>query len=81
MTALARLQELDARLATLPMGTIEVHARGEERVAFRVRKYGPSTSFERIGLEGSREHVEAQAQLDERRTLSAQRRLLARELL
>lgn len=74
-----RLREIDARLKDLPLGTLEVHARGSDRVVFRICKEGSRTRFQRVGREGSPEHLQAMAMLEERRELARERRTLARE--
>jgi hypothetical protein len=79
MMHLDRLREIDSRLAELPLGSLEVHPRGPDRVVFRILKEGAHTRFERVGLEGSAEHLQALARLEERRMLSRERRTLARE--
>jgi len=81
MTPHERLREIDARLKELPQGTLEIHARGPDRVVFRIVKLGAKTRFERIGLEGGPEHLRAGSQLEERRKLAGERRTLAREAL
>lgn len=81
MDPLPELRELDARIAAIPAGSVEIHPRGGDRVAFRVSKNGPRTRFERLGLEGGPEHLEAVRLLEERRDLSRRRRDLAREIL
>lgn len=78
---MTELRELDARIAAIPAGSIEVHLRGGDRVAFRVSKDGPRTRFERLGLDAGPEHLEAMRLLEERRDLSRRRRDLAREIL
>lgn len=79
MMYLDRLREIDARLGELPLGSLEVHSRGSDRVVFRILKEGAHTRFERVGTEGSPEHLQALAKLEERRVLSRERRTLARE--
>ncbi|MCB9497632.1 MAG: hypothetical protein H6686_12170 [Fibrobacteria bacterium] len=76
-----RLQEIDRRLEQIPLGSIEIHSRGGDRVAFRVSKLGPHTRFARIGPQGGPEHLEAVALLEERRALSRERKELVARLL
>lgn len=81
MDRMAELRMLDERIASIPAGSVEVHLRGGDRVAFRVSKKGGATRFVRLGPEGGPEHVEAVRLLEERRKLSSRRRDLAREIL
>lgn len=81
MDPMELLRELDGRIAAIPAGSVEIHARGGDRVAFRISKAGGRTRFERIGLEGGPEHLEAVRLLGERRALARRRRDLAREIL
>jgi hypothetical protein len=76
-----RLRQIDARLKALPQGTLETHVRGTDRVVFRICKEGSRTRFHRVGWEGSPEHLQAVAMLEERRELARERRNLAREAL
>lgn len=78
---MAELRMLDERIASIPAGSVEVHLRGGDRVAFRVSKEGGRTRFVRLGLEDGPEHREAVRLLEERRELSRKRRDLAREIL
>lgn len=81
MDRMDELRRIDERIAAIPPGSVEIHLRGGDKVAYRVAKEGRKTRFTRLGLEGGPEHLEAASLLEERRRLSRRRRDLAREIL